>query len=111
EQSPAVGPAVAAVFLPQLFPPAVLTDGDELHLRGDDALAGVVHLRHTLARPGPQGLVQGLETQMVEARIAQPGLPVLRGRAGELLHVATPQDPLPANLRQPPANVDAHVRI
>ncbi len=48
----------------------VFPDGDELHLRGDDALAGIPELRHRVSRAGAKGLPLGVDGRLERAQEA-----------------------------------------
>jgi hypothetical protein len=71
----------------------VLADGDILHLRGDDATLGVVHLGHAGAGGGAARLAEVLEAEMVDALVGEPALAELAGEAAELGGVAALDDP------------------
>jgi hypothetical protein len=90
----------------------VFADGDELHLRGDDALAGVMHLADVPAGPGAQGLaVQAGEAQLVERRVGGADAAEVRGQIGQFLDVAAFGDPAGAQGGQAVANVDRGGRV
>ena len=71
----------------------VLADGDEFHLRRDDAAARVVHLRHVRAGLGAARLALQVEAQLGELRHRQALAAVAGRRAGERLGVAALFDP------------------
>jgi hypothetical protein len=90
----------------------VLADGDVFHLRGDDALAGVVHLADIHAGFGPARLA----VQAGEAKLGQFGdvgaaAAVFGGQAGQHLGVAPLLDPLLAQGGQALADVDLRRRV
>ena len=89
----------------------VLADGDELHLRRDDAPARVVHLRDVPAGLRAARLAVQVEAQLGELRIVQALAPVARSRAGQHLGVAALVDPRLAQRRQPGADVDLRRRV
>src|SRR5437588_3540170 len=68
----------------------VLAQGDELHLRRDDALARVMHLRD--ATPPPRSALE-IKTQFGELRIGEPFAAVLRGRSPQDFRIAPLGDP------------------
>ena len=79
-------PLEAVRFAPHVFP-----NGDEFHLRRDDALAGVDQLRHHLAGPGAE------RTVMRRRRSAR--FPRYR-QARDFLDIAATQDPVAPQRRQ-----------
>ena len=99
--------AGGAQLLEVLAAAQVLADGDELHLRRDEAAARVMHLRHVgagarAARPALQ-----VEAQLGEPRVGEALHAVARGGPGEELRVAALGDPAFPQGRQPGADVDA----
>ncbi len=91
--------------------PLVLADGDELHLRRDDAAPRVVHLRHVGARLGPTRRADVVEAQARRLRVVQPLAAVRRRRAGEQLGVAALLDPACAQRRQAAVEVAGGGRV
>lgn len=76
-------PALARMLVAQhlaanALAPHVFTDGDELHLWGDDTGAGIVQLGHALARQRPARQRQMFEAQVIQPLVRQP----LLGKAG-----------------------------
>ena len=65
--------AVGMELSPDIFP-----DRDEFHFRGDEALAGIMHLGNITARLGSERLSNMRETETVKFRVCGAGLPVLR---------------------------------
>ena len=63
--------AVLRCLLLRNFPRLVFADGDVLHFRGDDAFAGVVHLRDILAYHRPSRLAQVSKPQVIQLRISR----------------------------------------
>src|SRR5690606_28837620 len=76
-----------------------LPQGDELHLRGDLAAAGVVHLRD---RPRPAQRAAGQGEGELDRAAAGDGLVA----AGDLLHAAAGADPTLPQRWQPLVHVD-----
>ena len=72
-----------------LAQPLVLADGDIFHLRGDDALARVVHLADILAGTGTARNAGVLKAQAGLGHIAGPLAAILAGQPGELLGIIT----------------------
>jgi hypothetical protein len=107
----AEGLAVALDRLLHLLAAHVLADGDELHLRGDDAGAGVLELGHGGAAFGPQRAALGGEfaDQLVAGDVAVVlGLDLA---AGVFLDVAAAADPGLAQARQAGVDVDDGVGV
>src|SRR3990170_4677854 len=95
----------------QGFRSLVLADGDELHLRRDDAAARVVHLRHAAARfRAPRRSLQ-LEAQLGEFRVGEAAPAELGARALEELGVAALLDPAAAQRREALAHVDPRLGV
>ena len=95
--------------------PCVFADGDELHLRRDDAPTRIVHLGDVGTRAvdpcSAARLALEIETHPGQGRIDQPLAAVRRGRAVELDGIAALSDPVRAERRQASTNVDANARI
>ncbi|MNQ58908.1 hypothetical protein D3C85_731270 [compost metagenome] len=89
----------------------VLADGDVFHLRGDDALARVVHLADVLAGLGPARVAHMGEAHLGQLGIDQAFLAEVRGQAVEQFGVATVIDPGRAHVTQALAHIDGHVRV
>ena len=89
----------------------VLADGDELHLRSDDAPARIVHLRHVLPCSGAAWSAHMGKAHMIQRRIGQTGLAKLRTQPGQHLGIATLLDPASAYIRQPGAQIDSYLRV
>ncbi len=85
----------------------VLADGDELHLRRDDALACVVHLRHILACLGAaRGAVQVGKAHACQRGIGGLLAAIFRAQVGQDLGIAARLDPACAQRGQAGADVD-----
>ncbi|MCY1302291.1 hypothetical protein D9M68_527630 [compost metagenome] len=89
----------------------VLADGDVFHLRGDDALAGVVHLADVLAGQGAARVAHVGETHAGQLGIVEAALAELGGQPRQALGVATLVDPCRAHVGQALAHVDLHRRV
>src|SRR5207249_1579135 len=89
----------------------VLADGDELHLRGDSALARMVHLRDVGSDLGATRLAFERKAHPGERRVAEAHPPIRGGELGELGRVAALFDPARAQRGQPRADVDLRSRI
>src|SRR6202040_3096339 len=64
---------------PQRFLPLeILADGDELHLRRDDAAPRVVHLRYVASGLGTAWLAMQIEAHPAELGVGQPRAAVRR---------------------------------
>ncbi|MNQ77555.1 hypothetical protein D3C85_924320 [compost metagenome] len=83
----------------------VLANGDELHLRGDHPLAGIVQLGHPAARPGTQWLGQIIETQVIQPLVGEALLGEGGAQTLERFGVATLQHPGFPQARQAAAHV------
>ena len=92
--------------------PCVFADGDELHLRRDDAPTRIVHLGDVGTRAvdpcSAARLALEIETHPGQGRIDEPLAAVRRGRAVELDRIAALIDPARAERRQSRANVDSN---
>ncbi len=90
----------------------VLADGDELHLRRDDALARVMHLRDIRARLGAaRRAVQVGKTHRRQFRIGRLLTAIFRTQVGQNLGIAARFDPAGTQRRQALANVDLRRRV
>jgi hypothetical protein len=92
----------------------VLADRDVFHLGGDDALTGVVHLRHVPAGQRAARTAREVEAQAGQfgVRLAEAALAAVVGRqVGQFLGVIALGDPGGAQLRQALADVDAGGRV
>ena len=104
--------AGGAQVLQVLLAVHVFPDGHVFHFRGDDALAGVVHLGNVHAGLGAARLaVQAGEAQFVEGRIGGALAAEFAGQIGQHLGVAALLDPALAQRRQAGADVDAGGRV
>ena len=94
-----------------LLQPLVLPDGDEFHLRRDDALPGIVHLGDV--RPGacPPGFPDVLEPKGVQLGVVVPNTAVPRGKILQGCRVLTGLDPGFAKLGEPAAEVNFPLRV
>ncbi len=89
----------------------VFTDGDVFHLRGDDALAGIVHLRQIVAGLGAARRANMREAQALGGQVAGPPAPVFAGQSIQLLTVAALLDPAGSHRLQPLANIDTRIGV
>ena len=94
----------------QLAAVHVLADSHILHLRGNDTLFGIIHLRHLTPLLGPVRKLYVLETQMVETPVGEPCPAVFGSDAGEPFHLPLPYPLLPQP-GQPLAQVYRHRRV
>jgi hypothetical protein len=83
--------------------------GDVLHLRRDDALAGIVHLGNASA-PAPRLAVQ-IEAQLGELGVGEPFPPVLGRRTVQAFGIGARVDPLSPQRRQTAPDVDLRRRV
>ena len=99
------------VLFADAFEILVFTDRDVFHLRGDDALARVMHLRDVPAGLGPARLRHVREAHVIELLCI--GMPARerRGKFGERFAVAARLDPGRTHCRQAGGEIDAVVRI
>ena len=89
----------------------VFADGDELHLRRDDAAAGVVHLRDIHAGPGAARPALQVEAHFRQLRIGLAFAAVGGAERRQLLAVAALLDPLLAQRGESLADVDLRRRV
>ena len=89
----------------------ILTNGDELHFRGDNPLTGVVQLRHAFPDDGAPGREQAGKAQFVEAIIRQPLSGIGRAAIAECFAVAARINPRLTQFCQTLLNVNRDVRI
>ena len=71
----------------------ILADGYILHLRRNDALLGVIHLRATFSLFSPVGQGDMLKTKMVEALVIAAHNTVLGSNGGQLLYISALRNP------------------
>ena len=102
---------VAQRFAADTLAAHVLADGDELHLRRDDPLAGVVQLRHAFARSGAFWRQQAGKAQRVQTVVGQAFFGVCRTAYVQFFAVVTRLYPRLAQLCQTLLDVDSHIRI
>ena len=95
----------------ELLAAHIFADGDVLHFRRDDALAGVMELGDVAAGFGPAGAAEVAETVGVEGGVGQPFPPVFGGEVLELLGVVTFRNPAFPEGRQPLTHVDGDVGV
>ena len=93
------------------FATHVFANGDELHLRRDDPLAGVVQLGNAFPGDGAFGRQQAAEAQLIETVIGQPRFGIGRAAFAERSAVVTRVDPRLAQLCQPLADINANIRV
>src|SRR5690606_29595861 len=89
----------------------VLADGDELHLRGDDALLRIVHLADVVPDLRPARIAHMGEAHGRQLRIRKATLAELGGQPGQALGVAAVLDPGAAHVRQATTHVDLHAGV
>ncbi len=89
----------------------VLADGDVFHLRRDDALARIVHLRDVLAGLGLARRVLEVEAHIGQCRVVQALLAVFGSQARQRFGVVALGDPSSAQFIQTGTNVDLHRRV
>ena len=90
----------------------VLADGDEFHLRRDDALPGIMDLRDVLAGFGAQRFpVQAGEAQFVECLVGGTDTAEFGGQLLQRFSVVALGDPAGAQGRQTVADVDFRLRV
>ncbi|MNZ48835.1 hypothetical protein D3C78_665880 [compost metagenome] len=89
----------------------VLADGDVFHLGGDDALAGVVHLRDVGASLGAARVAHMVEAQLGQFGVVQPLLAEVRAQPTQALGIATGVDPGRTHIGQAFAHIDDDVGI
>lgn len=109
-------PALARVLVAQhlaanALAPHVFTDGDELHLRGDDAGAGIVQLGHAPARQRLARQRQMFEAQMIQPLVRQPLLGEAGAGAAEGGGIAARVDPAGAQFGETGVHVELGLRI
>ena len=93
------------------FATHVFANGDELHLRGDYPLAGVMQLGNAFASDGAFGRKQAAEAQLIETVVGQPRFGIGRAAFAERRAVVTRVDPRLAQLCQPLADINANIRV
>src|SRR5690606_15599784 len=91
--------------------PLVLADRDELHFRGDDAAAGVVHLGYVGTGQRATRHRTVAETHGVELRVVFALAAEFRRQPGQRLGVAALGDPLRAQRAQATSEVDRRGRV
>ncbi len=103
-----IGGQARVAVLTQLL---IFPDGDVFHLRGDDALAGIVHLRQVAAGLGAARRANMREAQPLGGQV--PGAPaaVFAGQAVQLLAVAALLDPGGAHRLQALADINLRIRV
>src|SRR5690554_7698090 len=101
----------ACVAISERLPALILTDGDKLHLRGDDPLACVVQLRDVFSCLGTAWSARQFEAQLGQHWVVGATLAVLAGRAVETLGIAALLDPGAAQCRKTAAQVDLGLRV
>lgn len=84
---------VAQNFATNALAPHILANGDEFHLRCDDAPAGVVQLCDAAACFGAFWRQDAAKTQLVEAIICQPRFSVIGAAHGKFFGIAARIDP------------------
>ena len=84
----------------------VFADGDELHLRRDDAAARVMHLRDIGGITRTTRLALQIEAHPGQGRVREPLAAVRGGELRELDRVAAFLDPVRTHRRQALADVD-----
>ena len=90
----------------------VFTDGDVFHLRRDDALARIVHLRDVGPGFGTAGFaMQARETQFIQCFVAGTLATKVRGQVVQYFRVAAFFNPLLAQRWQTGTNVNFRRRI
>ena len=89
----------------------IFANGDELHLRGDNPLPGVVQLSHAFPDHGAPGGEQAGKAQLVEAIIRQPLFGIRRTAVVEFFTIATRINPWLTQFFQTLLNVNRDVRI
>src|SRR5690606_28468106 len=99
------------VGLAQFIQAARLADGDEFHLRRDDAAARVVHLRDVHAALRHARLADVFEAKPGELCILHAAAAVLWTWAIELAGVVALDDPGLAHRRVPAAQIGARLRV
>ena len=97
--------------IPDLLAPEILPYRDVLHLRGDDAAPGVVHLGDVGPRAGTARPLDVLEPEGRELRVREPLAPVLGARPVEEDGVAALFDPGLASAGEPGQEIDVGVRV
>jgi len=102
--------AVAGVFA-HFLQFQVFADGDEFHFRGDDPLAGVVHLADVLAGDGLARGVDVFEAQVGQFGIVLAGGAVFTAGAAELFGVVALGDPVFTQGGQALEQVDVDGRV
>jgi hypothetical protein len=86
-------------------------DGNVFHLRGDDALARIVHLADILARQSAARLARQVEAQVVQLAVGLAGTAIFTGQSGQLLGIATFGNPGGAQCGQAALDVDIGGRV
>ena len=102
---------IAQHFATDALATHVFADGDELHLRRDDPLAGVVQLGHAFARFSAFWRQQAGKAQLVQTVVGQSLFGVSRAQHAQLFAVVTRVNPRLAQLSQTLLDVDGHIRI
>src|SRR5205814_1563982 len=109
----AKGFAVACKLLPRDLATHVLADRDIFHFRGDNASAGVVHLRDIAAGLGAEHALADVGEGLDTARPVGAELTVVLGTdvaSEDFLDVAAAPDPVAPELVQAGHDVDARAR-
>ena len=100
------------VLLPDLVAQLVLPDGYILHLRRDNPLPCIIHLRNLPSRLcHPRARVHVLETQAVQRPVRLPHPPVLRAQPLQPLRVPPLLNPPLPHLRQPLLQIHPVLRV
>ena len=89
----------------------VFADGHVFHLGGDDALAGIVHLRDVGAGLGAARVAHVGKAQLGQFGIVQALLAEIGAQAVQALGVTTGVDPRRTHVGQALAHVDDHVGV
>ncbi len=89
----------------------VFPDRDIFHLRRDDALSRIMHLRHVATRLSPARFPFQTETHLRELGITKAFEAILRSWARQLFRIGAFPDPIRAHGHQAGANVDFGLRI
>src|SRR5665811_682084 len=97
--------------LGETFAALVLAYRDVFHLRRDDAGAGIVHLRHVLARLGATRCALEVEAHLRQLGIVQTLLSIFGSELAQRFGVAALGDPAFAQRGQAGADVDLYRRV
>ena len=102
---------IAQHFATDALATHVFADGDELHLRRDDAPARVVQLGHAFARFSAFWRQQAGKAQLVQTVVGQALFGVSRAQHAQLFAVVARVNPRLAQLSQTLLDVDGNIRV